>query len=647
MHSGSEDVGVNPSSNATFRAILEASLSRRDILRGGLGAAAVAVLGVPVQPRVAAASASFAFKGVPLSTADTVTVPEGYTADVLYAWGDPISEGPPFRPDASNSAAEQAQQGGMHHDGLHYFPLPQGSDSSTRGLLAVNHEYTDDGLLHSGGMEPWTAEKVAKSQAAHGVAIVEVALRGDRWTVVRPSPLARRITARTPIGFSGPAAGHALLKTAADPDGRTALGTINNCAHGATPWGTYLTCEENFNAYFVNVSEDVADASPEDKARILRAQKRYGITKTGFGYRWHEHDRRFDAAQNPNEPNRFGWVVEIDPYDSGRPPVKRTALGRLKHEGAQVVLAKDNRVVVYMGDDERFEYIYKFVSKGVFRSGDRAANLRLLEEGTLWVARFGADGAGEWLELTPGKNGLDAGAGFPSWAEILIHARAAADRAGATKMDRPEWIAVHPKTGEVYCSLTNNTQRGGDGRPAADAANPRANNVYGHIVRWREQGGDAAAPRFAWDVFVLAGDPSQADAAKRGTSRGDAFGSPDGLWFDPRGVLWIQTDVSTSALNKGDYANLGNNQMLAADSATGEIRRFLTGPNGCEVTGVVTTPDGRTMFVNIQHPGEAPSERSNPAKPTALSTWPDGPGAGRPRSATIVIRKRDGGFIGS
>jgi uncharacterized protein len=647
MGSDREDIGVNPSSNPTFHAVLEASLSRRDVLRGGLGAAALAVLGLPAPSRAAAATALFAFKGVPVSTADTVTVAEGYTVDVLYAWGDPVSEGPPFRPDASNNAAEQEQQAGMHHDGIHYFPLPPGSDSSTRGLLAVNHEYTDDGLLHPGGMEPWTADKVAKSQAAHGVAVVEVALRGDRWAVVRPSPFARRITARTAMTFSGPAAAHPQLATAADPEGRTALGTINNCAHGATPWGTYLTCEENFNFYFVNPTEDVTGAAPEDKARILRGQKRYGITKTGLGYRWHEHDRRFDASQHPNEPNRFGWVVEIDPYDPRHRPVKHTALGRFKHEGAQVVLAPDKRVVVYMGDDERFEYIYKFVSKGVFRPGDRAANLRLLEEGTLWAARFAADGTGEWLELTHGKNGLDAAAGFASQAEVLIQARAAADRAGATKMDRPEWIAVHPQTGEVYCTLTNNSQRGGDNRPAVDAANPRVNNAYGHIVRWREQGGDAAATRFAWNVFVLCGDPSMADEAKRGTIKGDAFGSPDGLWVDSRGVLWIQTDVSTIALNKGDYANLGNNQMLAADPATGEIRRFLTGPNGCEVTGVIMTPDLRTMFVNIQHPGEPANERSDPGKPTGVSSWPDGAQGGRPRSATIVIRKRGGGVIGT
>jgi uncharacterized protein len=649
MHSDLEDRGANPSSNPTFASIIETRVARRDVLRGGLGVAALAILGGAVsRPRpLAAATSLFTFTGVPVSTADTVTAPDGYVVDVLYAWGDPISEGPSFKPDASNTAAEQELQAGMHHDGIHYFPLPQGSDSSTRGLLAVNHEYTDDGLLHPGGMEPWTAEKVAKSQAAHGVAVIEVALRGDRWAVVRPSALARRITARTPMSFSGPAAGHPLLRTAADPDGRSALGTFNNCANGATPWGTYLTCEENFNAYFVNVAEDVPGATPDDKARILRAQKRYGITKTGFGYRWHEHDRRFDAAQHPNEPNRFGWIVEIDPYDAARRPVKHTALGRFKHEGAAVALAPDKRVVVYMGDDERFEYIYKFVSKNPFRPGDRAANLRLLEEGSLWAARFGADGAGEWLELALGKNGLDAAAGFTSQADVLVNARGAADRAGATKMDRPEWIAVHPRTGEVYCTLTNNTQRGGDGRPAVDAANPRANNVYGHIARWREQGGDAAAVRFAWDVFVLAGDPTATDAAKRGTIRGDAFGSPDGLWFDARGVLWIQTDVSTSVLNKGDYARLGNNQMLAADPATGDVRRFLTGPSGAEVTGVITTPDGRTMFVNIQHPGEAPSERSDPAKPTAFSSWPDGDPRGRPRSSTIVIRRRDGGVIGA
>jgi hypothetical protein len=357
-------------------------------------------------------------------------------------------------------------------------------------------------------MEPWTAEKVAKSQAAHGVSVVEVQQAGGRWRVARPSRWARRITARTPMRVSGPAAGHALLRTAADPEGRTVLGTVNNCAHGATPWGTYLTCEENFNAYFVHGGE------------VPAAHKRYGITAKGSGYRWHEHDARFDAAAHPNEPNRFGWVVEIDPYDAARPPVKHTALGRFKHEGAAVTLSADGRAVVYMGDDERFEYIYKFVSRRRHDPKNRLANLTLLEDGTLYVARFEADGSGIWVPLVYGREGLDAGAGFASQAEVLVNARAVADRVGATKMDRPEWIAVHPRTGEAYCALTNNTNRGREGLPGPDTANPRSQNAFGHIIRWRERGGDASETAFAWDVFVLAGDPQHAEPAKRGTVQG-------------------------------------------------------------------------------------------------------------------------------
>jgi secreted PhoX family phosphatase len=386
----------------------------------------------------------------------------------------------------------------------------------------------------------------------------------------------------------------------------------------------------------------VADST--QKLRILSSQSRYGITKTGFGYRWHEHDQRFDASRHPNEPNRFGWIVEIDPFDPRSEPVKHTALGRFKHEGAMVTLSADNRVVVYMGDDERGEYIYKFVSEDTYTPHDRVPNLRLLERGTLYVARFNADGQGEWLALVYGQHGLDAAAGFPSQAEVVIQARVAADKVGATKMDRPEWIAVHPTTREVYCSLTNNSNRGTAKGPAVDPANPRAKNVYGHIIRWREQDGDPQASQFQWDIFVLCGDPAMAEGDQHGTIQGDIFGSPDGLWFDARGVLWIQTDVSTPMLNKVDYTNIGNNQMLAADPATGEIRRFLTGPNGCEITGVVTTPDGKSMFINIQHPGETTSERSDPNKPTAVSAWPSG--QARPRSATVVIRKADGGIIG-
>jgi secreted PhoX family phosphatase len=630
----------NTSSNPAFHDVLQTRLSRRSLVAGGLVTAGLGLLPSAAWlgglRSAAAQSPLLGFTGVPVSSADSLVVPRGYVARVLYAWGDPISDGPAFRPDASNSAAEQLSQAGMHHDGMHFFPLPAGQAGSSHGLLAVNHEYTDDGLLHPGGMDAWSADKVKKSQAAHGVSVIEVRLDGDQWSVVRPSRYACRITAGTPTGFGGPAAGHAWLQTAADPTGRTALGTLNNCASGYTPWGTYLTCEENFNACFVNRSGSVP-----------ALQRRYGLNDRGFGYRWHEFDERFDAALHPNEPNRFGWVVEIDPFDPANPTVKRTAMGRFKHEGAALAVAPDRRVVFYMGDDERFEYVYKFVSRDPYVPRDRATNAGVLDHGTLYVARFNADGTGEWLELTQGKNGLDAGAGFPGQAEVCVNTRGAADIAGATKMDRPEWIAVHPTTGEAYCALTNNANRGKGQNPAPDPANPRAENMFGHIIRWRERGADPAATRFEWDVFLLCGDPASASEGKRGNVKGDLFGSPDGLWFDGRGVLWIQTDVSTSVLNQGDYAGMGNNQMLAADPATREVRRFLTGPRGCEITGAMATADGRSLFVNIQHPGETASERSNPASPKAVSSWPDGPDGGRPRSATVVIRRVDGGVIGT
>jgi secreted PhoX family phosphatase len=608
----------------TFSDVLQARLSRRSLLTSGLAAAGLGWLGPS-----AWAESPLGFTGVPVSSADTLVVPRGYVAAVLYAWGDPISDGPAFKTDASNSVDDQLRQAGMHHDGMRFFPLPAGQTGSTHGLLAINHEYTDDGLLHPDGMLTWTAEKVRKSQAAHGISVIEVRLAGDRWSIVRPSRYARRVTAATPMGLTGPAAGHAWMQTAADPAGRTALGTMSNCAMGYTPWGTYLTCEENFQFYFVNRSD-----------RVPARQRRYGITERGGGYRWHEFDERFDAARHPNEPNRFGWVVEIDPFDPSRPPVKHTAMGRLSHEGAALAVAPDRRVVFYMGDDARFEHVYKFVSRD-------PANRHALEHGTLYAARFDADGTGVWLELAPGQNGLDAGVGFPTQAEICIDARRAGEIAGATGMDRPEWIAVHPRTGEAYCALSYNETRGQPGRPGPDPANPRAENVYGHIIRWRERGGDPTATRFEWDVFILCGDPASGDPARRGDIKGDVFGSPDGVWVDGRGVLWIQTDVSTRLLNKGDYAGMGNNQMLAADPVTREVRRFLTGPIGCEITGATGTPDGRTLFVNIQHPGETPSERSNPATPKAISAWPDGPSGGRPRSATVVIRRADGGLIGT
>lgn len=630
-----DDCISNPAVTPSFAELVD--LRRRALLQG-VGAGAV--VGLLPMPLLAAASAGRAshpgmgFAGVAVATDDAVRVPAGYILEVVHAWGDPVSAGPAFRSDAGNTADDQAQQAGMHHDGMHFFPL---GGSSEHGLLCVNHEYTDDGLLHPGGMADWSAEKVRKSQAAHGVSVVEVRRQGGHWQVVRPSAYGRRITADTPIAVAGPAAGAAALRTAADPAGRTIRGTLNNCAMGVTPWGTYLTCEENFNGYFKAGKTPTPD------------QKRYGIGAKTAGYRWHEFDERFDAERHPNEANRFGWVVEIDPFRPDSLPVKRTALGRCKHEGAFVALARDGRVVVYMGDDERFEYIYKFVSARPYVAGQPAGDL--LDAGTLHVARFGADGSGEWLPLRHGRAGLTAADGFTDQADVLVRTRQAADAVGATPMDRPEWIAVHPRSGEVYCTLTNNTRRGAAGAPAADAANPRPENHYGHIVRWREAGGDAAATKFAWDVFVQCGDPARAEAHAKGNIRGDLFASPDGLWFDPAGRLWIQTDVSTAVLGDARHGAFGNNQMLVADPATGEVRRFLTGPRGCEVTGITATPDGSTLFVNIQHPGETASERNDPARPTAVSAWPGNQfpsvAGGRPRSATIAIRRTDGGVVGA
>ncbi|MFN7288394.1 MAG: PhoX family protein, partial [Burkholderiales bacterium] len=467
----------NPSSNPSIHDVSDPA--RRIVVRGSLGALAAGLLSPLVSGCVAPTGPGqvpsfppgplLGFQGISASAADGIRVPEGYEASVICKWGEPVGmpgNMPAFKADASNTAAEQSAQIGMHHDGMHFFPL----EGNRRGLLAINHEYTDDGLLHADGFKVMTAEKVAKSIAAHGVSIVEVAQKADgAWDMVRPSKFARRITTATPMQITGPAAGHAMMRTAADPTGTQVLGTLNNCAAGPSAWNTFLTSEENFAFYFNG--PDKPDAH----------QARWGLRKNGRNYRWHDHEARFDAVRHPNEMNRFGWIVEIDPTDPTSTPIKHTALGRGAHEIATVAVMKDNRVTVYMGEDAQFEYITKFVTRDAIKPGGFKANRELLDHGTLYVARFDADGTGRWIELTAGRNGLTPAAGFADQGELLVKTRQACDLVGGTKMDRPEWIAVDPKSGQVYCTLTNNSNRGAKDRPGVDAANPRSRNVMGQI----------------------------------------------------------------------------------------------------------------------------------------------------------------------
>jgi secreted PhoX family phosphatase len=564
---------------------------------------------------------------------DNLVVPPGYMAQVIAAWGEPIGiagQMPAFRTDGSNSAEDQAVQLGMHHDGMEYFAL---GGSSDHGLIAVNHEYTDDGLLHPDGFLPMTAAKVRKSQNAHGLSVYEVQRRGAQWEMVRPSVYARRFTLQTPFEVRGPAAGHPLLRTAADPQGRTVLGTLNNCASSQTPWGTYLSGEENWMNYFGGGKT------------IGAHHQRWGLREKSL-FSWEGSDERFDAARHPNEPNRFGWVVEVEPLDPTSTPVKRTALGRAAHEGAWVALTRDQRAVVYSGEDSRFEYIYKFVSSARMQPGGAKANRNLLDEGTLYVARFDANGTGRWLPLVHGQGPLTAANGFVDQGEVLIKTRQASDLLGGTKMDRTEWLAIDKTSRWVSCTLTNNSQRGEPGKPGVDAANPRANNTMGQIIRWLEDG-DHDGLQFSWNHLVLAGDPAMERAEAKGNVKGDIFGCPDGLGFAPNGLLWIQTDVHATQMYQGEFKNIGNNQMLACDPQTGEIRRFLTGPTNCEITGIAFTPDGRNLFISVQHPGESPTDRGDPKQPQKYSGWPDYQTDGRPRSANVVIRKIDGGVIGT
>ena len=658
-----DNSGIDPitnfSANPTFAALIENRMARRRFLKGSVGVAVASIIGssltacssdtspapAPVVPPVSEAPL-LGFSAITTNRLDTVTVPAGYSVKPFLAWGTPISGSyPAYLADAANSGAEQEMQIGMNHDGIHFFPIDvrSGGENSSEGLLVMNHEYVEPNVLHAGGpVLPRPVEQVRKEIAAHGVSVIHIQRQssGD-WQLVENSPFNRRITAETPMELSGPVRGHAKVLTKYSPDGSRTRGTINNCAHGVTPWGTYLTAEENWAGYFMN-----SDAGQP------REHSRYGVRSGNGRYFWEtatptaDQYQRFNAstladdatADYRNEPNTFGWIVEIDPFNPDSVPQKRTALGRFAHEGIVFATAVEGEpLVAYSGDDARNEYIYKYVSNATYQLN--TAGGHLLNDGVLYVARFNDDGSGDWLPLD--VNNADfmtkataAGVMFSDQADVLLNTRLAADIAGATKMDRPEWGAVHPDTGEVYFTLTNNTART---EQQTDAANPRANNTTGHIIRWHERDSQAAMV-FDWDIFLLAGDVGTATPGTDLVLHADNhLASPDGLWFDSRGVLWVQTDMSGSQQSDGPF---GNNQMLAADPVSRELKRFLVGPLECEVTGVVMTPDLKTMFVNIQHPGD----RSSPDNFT--SHWPDG-GSSRPRSATVVITKDDGGVIGS
>jgi secreted PhoX family phosphatase len=729
-----DDESTNTSGNADFQSVLDARLSRRSMLRGGVGTAATAVLGswtlaacgggdgddpAPASTTVSALT----FAPVAKSTADVVAVPTGYTATVLYALGDPLTAATPaFRNDGTDTGYET--RAGDHHDGMFWYGLNAagGRDpgSSDRGLLAMNHEALSDNYLHAAGTSRIAGSRPAsesdKEIPAHGVSIVEVRKTAGSFATVQTSTFNRRITPYTPIDLSGPVRGNALVRTKYATTGLTCRGTINNCGSGYTPWGTYLTGEENWAGYFTRSATDNAargnDKSVVSLNRYGRAQgaaSRHGWETSGLDDKYQRFViSKLGASTDGtddyrNELNTFGYMVEIDPYSATSTIKKRTALGRFAKESADFAKPVAGKpIVAYMGDDSQNEYMYKFVSTATWVDADANAANRVatgdkyLDAGKLYVAKFNADGSGTWVELAIGNPTIATYAtyAFADQADVLVNTRLAADAVGATRMDRPEWCAVHPTTGEVYLTLTNNANRRIVAATAAqssvDAANPRAytdvrgtsapgepRNVNGHIIRMAEAGGDGAATTFTWDVYLFGAEATASPTMVNlsALTADQDFSSPDGLWFSQStGICWIQTDdgaytdVTNCMMLAGIPGTVGDGavQALAYTTPTGTVtvnarvgkkptadtlRRFLVGPVDCEITGVTETPDGKALFVNIQHPGESITA-ANVVNPASYSShWPGNAGYGsggalaRPRSATVVITRDDGGRI--
>jgi secreted PhoX family phosphatase len=639
-----EDIGSNPSGHRPLSALIEAQLTRRAALLG-LGAAAAltealvdgaaAQMAVPMQ----GGPSTLSFPELRQQMSQRDAVAEGYETQVVIRWGDPVlADAPPYDP-ANQTAAAQARQFGYNCDYLDYFPLPKGSRNSEHGLLCVNHEYTNTNLMFAGLGEGraararTTREQSAVEIEAHGMSLVEVRKEGGRWRAVPGAPLNRRITMNTPMRISGPAAGHERLKTSADPTGTRVLGTLNNCAGGNTPWGTVITAEENFNNYF---GGEAATTGAE-----AASYRRYGIQRDAT-WAWGRYFDRFNLDKEPNEPNRFGWIVEFDPYDPNSVPVKRTALGRFKHEGATHAVSHDGRVAFYMGDDERFEYLYKFVTARPWNPNDPAANRDLMDEGTLYVAQFAEQGRMRWLPLVFGQGPLTEANGFRSQADVVIEARRAADLLGATPMDRPEDVETNKVNGRVYVMLTNNSNRTAQ---QLNPANPRARNLHGHVVEVIPPGAgtdrvDHTATEARWEIFIAAGKPGIDPGAQyhRATSDQGWLSCPDNIAFDSKGRAWIATDGAPAAAGIADG-------IWAADTSgygRGLTRLFYQAPTGAEVCGPCFTPDDRTLFLAIQHPGEDPG--STFERPS--TRWPDFEEGKPPRPSVIAVVKRDGGEIG-
>ncbi|AID33509.1 secreted PhoX family phosphatase [Mesorhizobium sp. USDA 4775] len=646
-----EGPATNPTDNRTMGEIIAARFSRRGFLKGSLAVSAIAATVGPLamiaaDDARAAEGSAFKFDELEAGIDDKHHVAPGYDADVLLRWGDPLfADSPQFDP-TKQSAEAQARQFGYNNDYVGYIAI---DGSAEHGLLVVNHEYTNPHLMFPGivsivekdgkkkaEVAPLSKEQVDVEMAAHGGTIVEIRKVSDKWQVVRDGKLNRRITATTEMALSGPVAGHDRVKTNADPSGTKVFGTFNNCAGGVTPWGTYVMAEENIHGYF-------SGELPEGHKEAAN-YKRLGIPEGA--YEWGAHYDRFNLAKEPHEPNRFGWIVEVDVNDPTSTPRKRTAMGRFKHEGAESIVAKDGRVVFYLGDDERFDYVYKFVTKGTFNANDHAANKDLLDEGTLHVAKFAEDGTVDWLPIVFGQGPLTAENGFGSQADVLIETRRAADLLGATKMDRPEDIQPNGVNGKVYVMLTNNSKRKAD---QVDAANPRAENAFGHIIEITETDGDFTAAKGKWEVLLKCGDPSVADVGatfSTATTAHGWFGMPDNCAVDSAGRLWVATD------GQGPKATGRTDGLWAVDTegaARATSKLFFRVPIGAEMCGPLFAPDDRTAFVAVQHPGDGGEDWEGFGRPSYYedpsTRWPDFKPEMPVRPSVVAITRQGGGKI--